>query len=146
MANKTRLTLAITEKKLDSLLSSYEAHTLVEQFMNDPRVPALYEHLKELHLHVYPKTMPLVNQHRKAEFFKSYEVFQKRLRAYLKRELGELVLEEYANTLDVNKAKKQISAKAPQFFEQRLCFIYEEMSYQLKTDKIFNGEKPTVWM
>ena len=146
MANKMRLTLAITEKRLDSLLASYEANQLVEQFMNDSRVHALYEHLKELHLHIYPKTMPLVDQHRKSEFFKSYEEFQKRFRAYLKRELGELILEEYASTLDVNKVKKQISTKAPQFFEQRLCFVYEEMSYQLKTDKIFNGEKPTIWM
>ena len=111
-----------------------------------PRIPALYEHLKEFHLNVYPKTMPLVNQHHKAEFFKTYEEFQKRFRAYLKRELGELILEEYASTLDVNKAKNRIYTKASQLFEQRLCFVYEEMSYQLKTNKIFNGEKPTNWM
>lgn len=143
---KIRLNPMVSEKDINKMLQEYGIAELVEQLANDPFVSSAYEHLKLLHEHHYQLKMPLVNQRRKSEFFKSYEDFQKRFYQYLKRSFAELILEEYAINRDPARTKKQIDKKARQFFEQRLGMATEEVTSQLKYDKLLNGEQTSPWL
>ena len=146
MAKTTRCVVHLTDKQIDYLLSTFGESQLLERYLADDRIRAMYINLKGLDLLNYPCTMPKVNNHFKSDFFKTYEKFYDFFKQYLKRIFVELAIQELAATGDIQKTAKRIAAKAPQFFEQRLAFAYEEISFNIRTDKLFNGQQTVDWL
>ena len=145
MAQKTtRLYVHLTGKQIEKILSTFNIN--IDDYMNDWRVESLYTELNDLYKHLCPITMPKVNQHVKGKFYKNYEEFFQAFKAYMQRSLAELALEEFATNCDIQHATKRIADKAPQFFEQRLALVYEETSFNMRTDKIWNGEQTVEWL
>lgn len=144
MAKRSQLYLTLTRKQIENILDAF--HINIDDYMNDSRVEELYDTLTALYHKEYPTTMPKVKQNVKGKFYKNYEEFFQAFKAYMQRSLAELAFEEFAATCDIPRAIKRIEDKAPQFFEQRLALVYEETKFNMKADKIWNGEQTVSWL
>lgn len=147
MANKIRVNVHLTVKQIDNVLNTFGVSDLIERYMTDPRVRKTYDELHDLFNAQYPDTMACVNEHVKSEFYKDFDKFVDSIKAYFKRTLAELALEEFASTAgNIALTTKHIRAKAPMFFTQRFHVIYEEMSFNIRLDKVLNGQQTIDWM
>lgn len=144
---KTRVSLDLSKKQVDNILSTFGVYDLVEHYLADPKVRKIYDEISDLFQAQYPDTMACVSEHVKVDFFKDFTKFQDSIRSYFKRTLTELVLEEFASTAgNIALTTKHVRAKALMFFTQRLHIVYEELSFNIKMDKILNGQQTVDWL
>ena len=146
MAKKFRLNVHVADAHINKILRTFELTNLLEEYLKDDRVEELYKRLRAIYQTEYPDTLATVNQHVPNNFYKDYAEFSKTFHPNLKRTFAEFALEEFAATGNIPSAIKRIHSKAPQLFEQRLGLVFEEIRYNMRADKLLNGQQPVDWL